>query len=71
MKLNELEMARLDLPPHFGAWTLGRSGDNPAYCSFLPNALHNIPMIAMNMSAWAMGRARWANHALASMGVTS
>jgi hypothetical protein len=70
-QLNELEMQAEPLPPHFGAWCAGTLGDNPAYVSFLPNALHDAaPGIAANMTAWALGRAEWANITLASFGVS-
>ena len=67
--LNKMEMQPHDLPPHFGAWCRGRSDNNPAYASFLPNALHSLPGIAVNMSVWGLARAQWANAMLASMGV--
>ena len=70
-RLNHLEMAPQDLPPHLGAWTQGRRGDNPAYCCFLPNMLHTNLLIAMNLSVWAIGRARWAHGVLASMGIAA
>lgn len=70
VQLNQMEMAPHDLPPHFGAWCPGQRGNNPAYVSFLPNTLHSaVPGIAVNMSAWALGRAKWANAMLTSMGV--
>ena len=69
VQLNQMEMAPHDLPPHFGAWCRGRLGNNPAYVSFLPNALHSAHGIAVNVSIWAYGRAQWANAMLASMGV--
>jgi hypothetical protein len=67
--LNRMEMGPTDTPPHFGAWCKGNLGNNPAYISFLPNALHAVPGIAVNMSAWAAGRAQWAAAMLASYGV--
>lgn len=67
--LNNMEMAAQDLPPHFGAWCPGRLGDNPSYVSFLPNPLHGVPGIAVNMGFWAANRAQWANAMLASLGV--
>lgn len=67
--LNVMEMEAHDLPPHFGAWCLGRMGRNPAYVSYLHNALHSTPGIATNFAIWAMNRAMWANAMLASMGV--
>jgi len=69
MQLNNMEMAAHDLPPHFGAWCPGKLGGNPAYVSFLPNALHSVSGIAMNTGFWAMHRAQWANAMLASQGV--
>ncbi|MDA8349779.1 MAG: hypothetical protein M0038_13430 [Pseudomonadota bacterium] len=69
-QLNQLEMLPHALPPHFGAWCVGKLGNNPAYVSFLPNALHDAARgIAVNMTAWAWGRAKWANATLASMGI--
>jgi hypothetical protein len=68
-KLNEMEWSTRDLPPHFGAWCRGRVGMNPAYVSFLPNALHSIEGIATNFSIWVWYRARWANAVLASLNV--
>lgn len=70
-RLNKLEMAAADLPPHFGAWCPGKLGSNPAYVCFLPNSLHRVSGIAVNTAFWAVNRARWANGVLASMGVTS
>ncbi|GAB4040363.1 MAG: hypothetical protein Fur0014_10820 [Rubrivivax sp.] len=70
-QLNAMEMAPHDLPPHFGAWCPGRLGDNPAYVSFLPNALHAVAGIALNVAIWAMHRAQWAAAMLAAMGVRS
>lgn len=71
-QLNQLEMQPPSLPPHFGAWCAGTLGDNPAYVSFLPNALHDAaPGIAANMTAWASARAECANITLASMGITA
>jgi len=67
-QLNKLEMEAADLPPHFGAWCEGRLGGNPAYVSFLPNSLHNVPGIAVNTAFWAANRAEWANRVLVSMG---
>jgi hypothetical protein len=71
LQLNQMEMAPHDLPPHFGAWCPGRPGNNPAYVSFLPNALHSAAGIAVNTAFWAMTRAQWANAMLASLGVRS
>jgi len=68
LQLNKMEMAADDLPPHFGAWCPGRLGDNPAYVTFLPNALHSVQGIAANVSFWAMNRAQWANAMLAALG---
>ena len=71
-QLNRLEMQASDLPPHFGAWCPGKLGCNPAYISFLPNALHDAaPGIAVNMTAWAWARAQWAHITLASLGVSA
>lgn len=68
-RLNVMEMAPLDLPPHIGAWCTGTLGNNPAYATFLPNFLHDKAGIAVNVSVWAAGRAQWANAMLASLGV--
>lgn len=70
IELNNMEMAAHDLPPHFGAWCAGKLGGNPAYVSFLPNALHSASGIAVNSAFWALNRAQWANSVLASMGVS-
>jgi len=71
-QLNNMEMTAADLPPHFGAWTEGKLGSNPAYVSFFPNAFHELrgtsPM-AVNAAFWAANRAQWANRVLASLGV--
>ena len=67
-ELNIMEMAPHDLPPHFGAWCRGRSNNNPAYVSFLPNALHPVSGIGVNFSYWAMARAQWADAMLITMG---
>jgi hypothetical protein len=68
-RLNVMEMAPLDLPPHIGAWCTGTLGNNPAYVTFLPNFFHDKASIAVNVSVWAAGRAQWANAMLASLGV--
>jgi hypothetical protein len=68
-QLNQMEMAGQDLPPHFGAWCPGKMGNNFAYVSFLPNALHSVPGVAVNQAIWALNRASWANGKLASIGV--
>ena len=68
-ELNRLEMHGNDLPPHFGAWCRGKR-DNPAYVSFLPNALHGSDGIAVNMSFWALNRAQIADAMLRTMGVS-
>jgi hypothetical protein len=71
-QLNQLEMQPQALPPHFGAWCPGTLEHNPAYISFLPNALHEMaPGIAVNMTGWAWARAQWANITLASMGLSA
>ena len=67
-ELNRMEMAPNDLPPHFGAWCQGNSGNNPAYVSFLPNALHGVDGIALNVSIWAMHRAQWADAMMVMLG---
>lgn len=67
IQLNKIEMAALDLPPHFGAWCEGRNGNNLAYISFLPNALHSASGIAVNAAFWAKARAEWAEDILASL----
>lgn len=67
-ELNRREMAPDDLPLHFGAWCEGNLGNNPAYVSFLPNALHCVTGIATNFSIWAYHRARWANAVLPLLG---
>ena len=69
-ELNRLEMQGNDLPPHFGAWCSGVRDTNPAYVSFLPNALHSSDGIAINMSVWAMNRAQIADAMLLNMGVS-
>jgi len=69
-RLNALEMAARDLPPHFGAWTKGRHGTNPAYVSFYPNSMHSIPRLGVNAAFWALSRARWASDMLPSIGLT-
>lgn len=69
MQLNYMEMAALDLPPHFGAWCPGNLKNNPAYVSFLPNSLHEVKGIAANFGIWALHRAQWANAMLGSMGI--
>lgn len=70
-ELNKMEMEGEDLPPHFGAWCAGRLGNNPAYVSFLPNALYSVSGIAVNAAIWAKNRAEWANRVLATMGVNA
>ena len=67
-RMNLLEMAAADLPPHFGAWCPGRMGTNLAYVSFLPNPLHAAPNIAMNATMWGIHRAEWASKQLGKLG---
>jgi hypothetical protein len=69
LQLNNMEMAARDMPPHFGAWCIGKLGNNPVYVSFFPNVLHAVSGIAVNAAFWALGRARRANAMLASLGV--
>ena len=69
-ELNWLEMQGNDLPPHFGAWCRGLRETNPAYVTFLPNALHKTNGIALNVSTWAMNRAQLADAMLATMGIS-
>lgn len=64
-RLNQLEMDETDLPPHFGAWCIGKLGNNPAYVTFLPNAAHAIPGVAVNLAVWSAVRARWADTVVA------
>ena len=66
-ELNRMEMEAHDLPPHFGAWCAGKLGNNPAYVAFLPNALHQAPGIALNVSIWALNRAQWADAMLVAL----
>jgi hypothetical protein len=67
--LNLLEMGATDLPPHFGAWCPGRMGTNLAYVSFLANALHATPNIAMNATMWGMHRAERAHREILKLGL--
>lgn len=55
--LNVSEMNSPGLPPHIGAWCEGRAGDNFAYVSHLPNALHAVPGLPTEVSRWARRRA--------------
>ena len=55
--LNISEMNSPGLPPHIGAWCEGNTGDNFAYVSFLPNVLHAVPGLAIEVSRWAQRRA--------------
>lgn len=59
-ELNRIEMADYDRPPHFGAWCRDTSNSKycPKYVSFLPNGLHDVEGIAVNVSIWAMHRAK-------------
>lgn len=66
-RLNLLEMAAVDQPPHFGAWCPGLMGNNLAYVSFLPNALHAAPNIAKSTTMWGIHRAAWASKQLEGM----
>ena len=68
-RLNQMEMAASDLPPHFGAWCQGNLDNNPAYVSFYPNVVHDVGGIALNASMWALPRAEWADAVLASLRV--
>lgn len=70
-QLNALEMAALDLPPHFGAWSSARSDKNPVYVSFFPNAMHSISGIGIKAAVWALTRARWASGVIASLDDTA
>ena len=68
MKLNNLEMEPCDLPPHFGAWTIGVHG-GLAYICFFANPIYEmIPRIASNVAFWMGARAHWVNTKLASLG---
>jgi hypothetical protein len=67
-RLNLREMEADAPPPHFGAWCPGRMGANLSYVSFLPNALHGVPQIAMNTTMWGIHRAEWAGRQLEGMG---
>jgi hypothetical protein len=69
VQLNNMEMAADDLPPHFGAWCEGKLGNNPAYVSFFPNALHSASGIAVNAAFWAINRAKATNTMLTSLGI--
>ena len=67
--LNKSEMIPADLPPHFGSWTAGTPGDNPAYVSFLPNIMHSTAKnIQVNMSIWAHARVQTSKSTLAFHG---
>jgi hypothetical protein len=68
-ELNRFEMQGNDLPPHFGAWCRGQRETNPAYFSFLPNSMHEVNGIAVNMSIRAMSRAQIADSMLLTLGV--
>ena len=68
-RLNEAEMEPNDLPPHFGAWCPGRLGNNPAYVTFLPNALHSHDGVALDVSMWAARRAQIADAMLTAFGI--
>jgi hypothetical protein len=61
-RLNGLEMTARDLPPHFGAWCA--EGARLGYRCFLPNELHPVPALAVNLSVWARARALWAQRKL-------
>lgn len=67
-QLNQMEMAALDLPPHFGAWCPSKMSNCPAYVIFLPNVLHTVKGLASNFGVWSFHRAQWANAMLASLG---
>ena len=69
LQLNQMEMAAHDIPPHFGAWCPNRAGTNPSYVSFLPNSLHTVPGVAVNVAIWAKARAQWADLLLSAMGL--
>lgn len=58
LELNQMELNGEDLPPHFGAWCRGQRENNVAYVSFLPNGLHTVPGIALNVAVWASQRAQ-------------
>jgi hypothetical protein len=67
-KLNQLEMAALDAPPHFGAWCPGRKGTNVSYVQFFPNALHSVVGLPLNAAIWALARAQWGAERLREFG---
>jgi hypothetical protein len=69
LDLNRREMAPRDQPPHFGVWSEGSSGNTLAYVSFLPNLMHDIFGIALNVSIWALHRAHLTDTYLTSIGV--
>jgi len=69
-QLNLMEMNPNDLPPHYGAWCRGKTFNNPAYVTFLPNYLHVKNGIALNFSHWASFRAQVADAMLASHDIT-
>jgi hypothetical protein len=66
-QLNRMEMEPRDLAPHFGAWCRGPKGHNPAYVTFLPNALQAKGMM-LNLSLWAAVRAKRGNSMLGVLG---
>lgn len=69
-KLNQIEMEKIDFPPHYGAWTFGN--ECLSYVSFLPNAFYNIEgtkNIAVNIAFWASQRAVETNKILEKEGI--
>lgn len=69
LELNQLELNGEDLPPHFGAWCRGGRKNNVAYVSFLPNPLHSVTGIALNMAVWAAQRAQLTDAVLQIEGI--
>ena len=68
--LNISEMLPHDLPPHFGAWTVGNMKNKPAYVSFLPNVLHDqAENIQTHMSIWAFQRVQTSVSTLKTNGI--
>jgi hypothetical protein len=67
-RLNQLEMAAEDIPPHCGAWCRGPGGMGMAYVSYLPNSLHAVPGVATNIAVWSLHRAQWASKQLRDLG---
>ena len=69
-RLNEWELASVDLSPSLGAWSIDRQGTSPAYACFLPNAFE-VPNFPLLVVTWMVQRAWRARHWLREQGIAT